>query len=68
MHWQVLRFSTGWFVEHIDNTPVRVLMLVLWTVIVCIILTKLISMLPFSKWIVGKIKNTNSKTKTAISN
>lgn len=67
IHWQVLRFSTAWFVEHFDNTLVRVLLLVLWTLFVCIILTKLISMLPFSKWIVGKIRRTNSKTKAAIS-
>lgn len=67
MHWQVLRFSTGWFVEHFSNTLVRVPLLVLWTLLVCIVMTKLISMLPFSQWIVGKIKNKNSKTKAAIS-
>ncbi|MFJ7736024.1 acyltransferase family protein [Lysinibacillus sp. NPDC097287] len=67
MHWEVLRFSTDWFVEHFDKTLVRVPLLVLWTLFVCIILTKLISLLPFSQWIVGKIKNTNSKTKAAIS-
>ena len=59
MHWEVLRFSTGWFVEHFDNTLVRVPLLVLWTLIVCLGLTKLISMLPFSQWIVGKIKRRN---------
>lgn len=56
MHWEVLRFSTGWFVEHFDSTLVRVPLLFLWTLIVCIILTKLLSMLPFGRLIVGKIK------------
>ena len=67
IHWEVLRFSTGWFVENFDNTLVRVPLLVLWTLFVCITLTKLISLLPFSKWIVGKIKRMNRKTKAAIS-
>ncbi|MFJ7952304.1 acyltransferase family protein [Lysinibacillus sp. NPDC096418] len=67
IHWQVLRFSTDWFVEHFDNTLVRVPLLVLWTLCVSIILTKFISMFPFSKWIVGKIKSTDNKTKATIS-
>ncbi|MET4560641.1 membrane-bound acyltransferase YfiQ involved in biofilm formation [Lysinibacillus parviboronicapiens] len=56
MHWGVLRLSTGWFVAHFDSTLVRVPLLMLWTLVVCIVLTKLISLLPFSQWIVGKIR------------
>ncbi|AVK82745.1 hypothetical protein C3943_03820 [Lysinibacillus sp. B2A1] len=56
MHWEVLRLSTGWFVEHFDSTLVRVPLLLLWTLAVCLLLTKFISLLPFSQWIVGKIK------------
>jgi len=56
IHWEVLRLSTGWFIEHFDRTLVRVPLLMLWTLVVCITLTKLISLLPHSQWIVGKIK------------
>ncbi len=56
MHWEILRLSTGWFVAHFDSTLVRVPLLMLWTLVVCIVLTKLISLLPFSQWIVGKIR------------
>ena len=60
MHWEVLRFSTEWFVGHFDRTFVRVPVLFLWTLLVCIILGKLLSMLPGSQWIVGKIKKHTS--------
>ena len=56
MHWEVLRFSTGWFVAHFDRTLIRVPLLFLWTLIVCIVLGKLLSMLPCNQWIVGKLK------------
>lgn len=56
IHWEVLRLSTGWFVDHFNSTLVRVPLLMLWTLVVCITVTKLISMLPFSQWVVGKIK------------
>lgn len=56
MHWEVLRLSTGWFVEHFASTLVRIPLLMLWTLVVCIALTKLISLLPFSQWGIGKIK------------
>ncbi|MGE6513573.1 acyltransferase family protein [Lysinibacillus sphaericus] len=56
MHWEVLRLSTGWFVAHFDSTLVRVPLLMLWTLVVCIVLTRLISLLPYSQWIVGKIR------------
>ena len=60
MHWEVLRFSTEWFVTHFDHTFVRVPLLFLWTLLVCIVLGKLLSMLPGSQWIVGKIKTHKS--------
>lgn len=56
IHWEVLRLSTGWFVEHLNSTLVRVPLLMLWTIAVCITVTKLISMLPFSQWVVGRLK------------
>jgi membrane-bound acyltransferase YfiQ involved in biofilm formation len=56
IHWEVLRLSTSWFVAHFDSTITRVPMLLLWTLVVCIGLTKLLSYLPFSQWIVGKLK------------
>lgn len=56
IHWEVLRLSTSWFVAHFDSTLIRVSMLMLWTLVVCIALTKLLSFLPFSQWIVGKLK------------
>ena len=56
IHWEVLRLSTSWFVAHFDSTITRVPMLLLWTLVVCIGLTKLLSFLPFSQWIVGKLK------------
>ncbi len=55
IHWEVLRLSTGWFVNHFNSTLVRVPLLMLWTLVVCITVTKLISMLPFSRWVVGKM-------------
>ncbi|MGE7842299.1 acyltransferase family protein [Lysinibacillus sp. NPDC093712] len=56
IHWEVLRLSTSWFVAHFDSTLTRVPLLMLWTLVVCIGLTKLLSYLPFSQWIVGKLK------------
>ncbi|MFJ6209407.1 acyltransferase family protein [Lysinibacillus sp. NPDC092081] len=56
IHWEVLRLSTGWFVDHFNSTLVRVPLLMLWTIVVCITVTKLISMLPFSQWVVGRVK------------
>lgn len=56
IHWEVLRLSTNWFVAHFDSTLTRVPLLMLWTLVVCIGLTKLLSYLPFSQWIVGKLK------------
>lgn len=56
IHWEVLRLSTGWFLEHFNSTLVRVPLLMLWTIVICITVTKLISMLPYSQWLVGKIK------------
>lgn len=56
IHWEVLRISTGWFVDHFNSTLVRVPLLMLWALIVCITVTKLISMLPFSKFVIGRIK------------
>ncbi|QDQ01326.1 acyltransferase family protein [Lysinibacillus fusiformis] len=56
IHWEVLRLSTGWFVTHFESTLVRVPLLMLWTLAVCIVLTKLVSLLPCSQWIVGRIR------------
>jgi len=56
IHWEVLRLSTSWFVAHFDSTVTRVPLLLLWTLVVCIGLTKLLSYLPFSQWIIGKLK------------
>ncbi|MFJ7669531.1 acyltransferase family protein [Lysinibacillus sp. NPDC097195] len=56
IHWEVLRLSTSWFVAHFDSTITRVPMLLLWTLVVCIGLTKLLSVLPFSQYVVGKLK------------
>ena len=56
MHWEVLRFSTAWFVAHFNSTLVRVPLLFLWTLLVCIVLAKCLSLIPGSQWVIGKLK------------
>lgn len=56
MHWEVLRFSTEWFVAHFNSTLVRVPLLFLWTLFVCIVLAKCLALFPCSQWVIGKLK------------
>ena len=56
IHWNILKYLSGYFVEYISSSIIRIPLMFAFTLSVSILIAKLISYLPFGKWIVGKIR------------
>lgn len=56
IHWNILNLSAKYFVTYIGNGYLAILSMMIFTLVVVIGVSKLISYLPFGKWIVGKIR------------
>lgn len=63
-HWQVQRFITPHIAAYFDHTSTRLLALFFVTLLICMILIKLISLLPFGSYIIGQMKKTAPKQRS----
>ena len=55
MHWEVLRMTSGIFIRQDWTLKLTWPLIVIWTVSFCIVVAKLISLLPFGEYVVGKV-------------
>ncbi|WP_404427516.1 acyltransferase [Ureibacillus chungkukjangi] len=56
IHWNLLNLTSKYFVEYIPTSSIRIIVMFVFTLAMSIFIAKLISYLPFGKWIVGKIR------------
>lgn len=57
LHWSILDIFASWFIRNINSLLMQVVVTMIWTLFVAIFVTKLISFLPFGKWITGKLRD-----------
>ncbi|WP_342545832.1 acyltransferase family protein [Lysinibacillus sp. FSL K6-4013] len=56
LHWQVQRYLAPYVVDLFNTLPLRVAMLFIISLCISIIIIKLISLLPFGEYIIGKVR------------
>ncbi|AXI10882.1 acyltransferase family protein [Oceanobacillus sp. 143] len=66
VHWQVMRVLAPFLAEHIHSMTSMILCLFFSTLIISMVIIKLISLLPFGKYIVGNVKRKYNKKQSTV--
>ncbi|WP_168193801.1 acyltransferase family protein [Lysinibacillus sp. SGAir0095] len=56
IHWNILNLTVGFYGDAVTSSPLRILLMFTVTLILSIQTAKILSYLPFGKWIVGKVR------------
>lgn len=56
IHWNVLNLTIDFYAEAVTSSPIRILLMFIVTLGLSIQIAKILSYLPFGKWLVGKIR------------
>lgn len=64
LHWQLLKHLSPYAAKWIDGFVLQALFLFFTSIVLCIVIIRMISLLPFGSFIIGKLNNVTRKERT----